>query len=147
MKMNGPNFREQVRRNAVALISLFIAVTGLLYNTWRNEHSELNRNHRWASFEILLLLSDLREIIYLNYYDSEQGDASDFRRGWSKVLLILDLADVLADPVPATAVELHGTWDDNWVALKAHDKDSLDEIEEAINRLRADTLMTLQDLD
>lgn len=41
--------REQFRRNAVALISLAIAVTSLGYNTWRNEASEHNRNQRVIS--------------------------------------------------------------------------------------------------
>jgi len=138
---------EQLRRNAVALISLFVAVTGLLYNTWRNEHTEENRNHRWASFEVLLLIGDLKELVYLSYYDPDQGDDSDFRRGWAKVLLIRDLSSVLAEPVPATANELHGTWGDNWVGLKEHDKASLGLIEDAIDQLRADTLMILNDLD
>jgi hypothetical protein len=31
------SIREQIHRNAVALISLFIAVSSLAYNTWRNE--------------------------------------------------------------------------------------------------------------
>ena len=30
------SIREQLRRNAVALISLVIAITSLGYNTWRN---------------------------------------------------------------------------------------------------------------
>ena len=45
-------FIEQVRRNLVALISVFIAVSSLSYNTWRNEESEHNRNQRMASFEV-----------------------------------------------------------------------------------------------
>lgn len=145
--MPAQSILEQIRRNAVALISLFVAVTGLLYNTWRNEHTEANRNHRWASFEILVLIGDLQELVYLSYYDAEQRDDSDFRRGWTKVLLIRDLSAVLADPVPATATELHATWGDNWVGLREHDKVSLDLIEGALDQLRADTLMTLKELD
>ena len=44
---------EQVRRNLGALISVFIAVSSLSYNTWRNEETEHNRNQRMASFEVL----------------------------------------------------------------------------------------------
>ena len=65
--MSQQTIREQIRRNAVALISLFIAVTGLLYNTWRNEHSEYNRNQRFASFEVLIKLNELQELVYLSY--------------------------------------------------------------------------------
>jgi len=48
--------RQQVRNNAVALISLLIALTSLGYNTWRNERTEHNRNSRTAAFEILTSL-------------------------------------------------------------------------------------------
>jgi hypothetical protein len=141
------NIREQLRRNAVALISLFIAVTGLLYNTWRNEHSELNRNQRWASFEILLMLGDLQELVYLSHFDPEKTDDSDSRRGWTKVLLIRDLSTVMADPLPESATELHAVWDKHWKGLENGEIASKDEIEGAINELRSFTLMTLKDLD
>jgi hypothetical protein len=141
------SIREQFRRNAVALISLFIAVTGLLYNTWRNEHSEYNRNQRWASFQVLLMLGDLQEFVFLSYYDQDQVDDSDFRRGWAKVLTIRDLSMVLEDPLAASATELHATWGNNWEGLERRDKKSKEAIEAAIAGLRADTLMTLRDLD
>ena len=141
------NFKEQVRRNAVALISLFIALTGLLYNTWRNEHTENNRNQRWASFEVLLMLGELQELVYISYYDPDQSDESDFRRGWAKVLTIHDLSSVLADPLPASATELHAVWGKNWVGLQNRQKENKEKIEEAINNLRKSTLMTLTDLN
>ena len=141
------NFMEQVRRNAVALISLFIAVTGLLYNTWRNEHTENNRNQRWASFEVLLMLGELQELVYISYYDPEKSDDSDFRRGWVKVLTIHDLSSVLDDPSPASATELHAVWGKNWQGLERREKVSKDAIEDAIKKLRDSTLMTLKDLN
>jgi hypothetical protein len=141
------NFREQLRRNAVALISLFIALTGLLYNTWRNEHSELNRNQRWACFEILVMLGEMQELVYLSHYDPEQTDDSDSRRGWTKVLLIRDLSTVLDGPVPETATELHAVWGRHWEGLEDGEAASKEAIEGAINELRSFTLMTLKDLD
>jgi len=140
-------FRDQVRRNAVAIISLFVAVSGLLYNTWRNEHSEYNRNQRWASFEMLLMLGELQEFVYLSYYDEGQIIQSDFRREWAKVLTIRDLSAVLQDPLPASATALHATWGENWEGLQQGEKDSKEAIDSAIANLRADTLMTLRDLD
>ncbi len=145
--MNQQSIREQFRRNAVALISLFIAVTGLLYNTWRNEHSEYNRNQRWASFEMLLRLGELQEFVFLSYYDETQVDASDFRRGWVKVLTIRDLSTVLDNPMSISAITLHATWGENWEGLQRRDKASKEAIDAAIASLRADTLMTLRDLD
>ena len=145
--MKPQSIREQFRRNAVALISLFIAVTGLLYNTWRNEHSEYNRNQRWASFEILLMLGDMQEFVFLSYYDADKVDESDFRRGWAKVITIRDLSTVLDSPMSTDAVTLHATWDKNWEGLERRDKASKEAIDAAIASFRADTLMTLRDLD
>ena len=145
--MKPQTIREQFRRNAVALISLFIAVTGLLYNTWRNEHSEYNRNQRWASFEILLMLGELQEFVFLSYYDADQVDDSDFRRGWAKVLTIRDLSTVLHSPMSTGSETLHATWGKNWEGLERRDTASKEAIEAAIASLRADTLMTLRDLD
>lgn len=50
-----PDMREQLRNNLVALISLFIALSALGYNTWRNERTERNRNIRAAGFESLTI--------------------------------------------------------------------------------------------
>ncbi|MGI9248195.1 MAG: hypothetical protein ACR2QI_04230, partial [Woeseiaceae bacterium] len=56
--------REQFQRNAVALISLVIAISSLGYNTWRNEASEYNRNQRLISIEILRNLGDLQQVVF-----------------------------------------------------------------------------------
>jgi hypothetical protein len=58
------DFFDQIRRNAVALISLIIAVSSLSYNTWRNEKTEDNRNQRHAAFEVLLKLNELQQVIF-----------------------------------------------------------------------------------
>jgi hypothetical protein len=58
------DFIDQIRRNAVALISLIIAVSSLSYNTWRNEKTEDNRNQRHAAFEVLLKLNELQQVIF-----------------------------------------------------------------------------------
>lgn len=50
-------FKDQLQRNLVAIISLFIAVSSLGYNTWRNDKTEYNRNQRLASLEVLLLFT------------------------------------------------------------------------------------------
>ncbi|MFQ5608825.1 MAG: hypothetical protein ACE5F8_00985 [Woeseiaceae bacterium] len=145
--MNKDSIREQVRRNAVALISLFVAVTGLLYNTWRNEHSEHNRNQRWGSFQALLVLGELQEIVYIYYHDPQNSDKSDMRRGWAKVLTIKHLADILDDPLPANAVKLHGVWQDNWEGLRDRNLENRNNIDMAIEDFRQDTLMSLRELE
>ena len=139
-------FKEQVQRNLVALISLFIAVSSLGYNTWRNEKSEYNRNQRWASFELLLQLGELRELVYHLHYDQDTIGEDAARTGWAKVFTIRDLTEVLEEPLPSSAQALHATWGDNWQGLGS-DVQSKDEIEDQIDALRDVTLEMLRELD
>ena len=78
--------REQFRRNAVALISLTVAVTSLGYNTWRNEASEHNRNQRLVSIELLLMLGDLQQLTLDRHYGKGIDAEATLREAWSKVL-------------------------------------------------------------
>jgi hypothetical protein len=50
--------RQQIHNNAVALISICIAVSTLAYNTWRNETTEEQRNVRHAAFRVIEELSE-----------------------------------------------------------------------------------------
>ncbi len=52
------SLRQQLRDNAVALISLVVALGSLAYNTWRNERTEHNRNVRTAAFELLTRVAE-----------------------------------------------------------------------------------------
>src|SRR2546430_12543122 len=45
------SLRQQLRDNAVALISLVVALGSQAYNTWRNERTEHNRNVRTAALD------------------------------------------------------------------------------------------------
>ena len=146
-------FKQQVQRNIVALISVFIAVGSLSYNTWRNEKSELNRNLRQGSFELLLKLGEMRELVYHLEYDREVVDRSAERTGWVTVFVIRDLASVLEDPVPAAADSLYRAWGEHWDGLAERNSEgrlvgtSRNAIEAEIDGLRDITLAMLQGLD
>ena len=146
MMSQGERIREQLRRNVVALISLFIALSSLAYNTWRNEKSEYNRNLRQASFEVLLQLGELRELVYHLHYDQDTVGEDAARTGWAKVFTIRDLAQVLEAPLPSAAKSLHATWGDNWQGLGTDDT-SRDAIEDGIDAMRSVTLEMLRKLD
>ncbi len=135
------SFLEQIRRNAVALISLVVAVSGLSYNSWRNELSEENRNLRHAAFEVLLKLGELQQVVFHSHYDMdyERGSA---RAGWAYALTIRDLALVL----PEATESLLATWGDNWEGLGA-EQDNADAILQAIDETRNATLDVLRSLD
>ena len=77
------SFFSQVRRNAVALISLIVAVSSLSYNPWRNEKTGPDRNHRVAAFEVLMKLGELEQVVFLHHYDRDIADRGNARAGWS----------------------------------------------------------------
>ena len=137
-------FKDQVQRNLVALISLFIAVTSLGYNTWRNEKGEYNRNQRDASFHLLLHLGNFRELLYHLEYDPDTLGDEAFRSGWVTVISIEDLAMLLEPPLPETAVSLKGSWG-NWE--KERTPENRRALLEELDRMRDLTLEMLEKLD
>lgn len=145
MNANRKGFVDQLRRNAVALISLVIAITSLGYNTWRNEQSESNRNQREAGFEILMRVAELRELIYLQTYDPNSVDDGASRSTWVIVLAIQDLASLLDEPITKSANDLLETWDTH---AKTIDRVSSKEaVDASIDALRDDTVAMIDALD
>jgi len=137
--------RQQLRNNAVALVSLAIALTSLGYNTWRNERTERNRNVRTATFELLMRLADLERIVFLAQYEHDARGGSP-RVGWTYVLAIRDLAVLAPPPLPQQAEELQRTWGANWEALGREDEQAVNRIDDAIGSLRSSSLATLKTL-
>lgn len=159
--MAGDRIVEQLRRNAVALISLVIAITSLVYNTWRNEHSEFNRNQRQASFQILAKLGELQELVFLNHFDCNTILRGNTRTGWVIVQTIQDLTLVLEDMTPQSTDRLRQVWEANWRRLEYPDNqacrarsqkrsdqgfEASEAIKDSINSVREDVLRVLHDL-
>lgn len=138
-------FMNQVRRNLVAIISLVVAISGLSYNTWRNEVSEANRNVRHAGFQVLLTLGKLQEVVFFSHYDRDE-ERGNPRTGWAYVLLVGDLSDNMPEPVPGHAVSLHEMWEAQWPGLGKNDE-SAEMISASIDDLRESVLQALRDLD
>lgn len=136
---------EQLRRNAVALISLVVAISSLSYNTWRNEATEDNRNLRFAAFEILLKLGELQQVVFHVHYDKDL-DKGNPRVGWAYVLTINDLAQVLPDDVQASTAALLQAWGENWENL-ADSAISLGIVMQALDATRSQTLVLLRSLE
>ena len=139
------NIREQLRNNAVALISLFVALSSLGYNTWRNEHTEHNRNTRTAAFEILTKLAEFERVVFLAHYDKDRAMGNP-RVGWTYVIVIHDLSEVVPGSIEPKAGELRAIWKENWEGLGSDDDTAIDRIEAGIEGLRAATLDTLRSL-
>jgi hypothetical protein len=138
-------FREQVRNNTVALTSLFVALTSLSYNTWRNERTEHNRNTRAAAFEILSKLAEFERVVFLAHYDRDQANGNP-RTGWTYIIVLNDLAEVVPGVIPRRAAALRDTWRANWEKLGKADDVAIDRIDMDIASLREATLDTLRSL-
>ena len=140
------SFKEQVRRNSVALISLVVAISSLSYNTWRNEQTEYNRNQRLVSIEVLIKLEELQELVFYNHYDRDSQSRGNPRSGWAKALTIRDLAQILEHPLPASAATLSEAWSRHWQSLGSNQA-SADVILESIEDVRNDARELLRSLD
>jgi len=137
--------RIQIRSNALALISLGVALISVSYNTWRNERTEHNRNVRAATFQILTKLADFERIVFLAQYDRDRAQGNP-RIGWTDVIVIHDLASVAPAPLESKAVRLREIWQANWEHLGEDDESSVDRIEAAVEELREAALNALRGL-
>jgi hypothetical protein len=140
-----PGIREQLRNNAVALVSLFVAFAALGYTTWRNERTEQNRNLREAGFALLSEVGSLQQVVFYAHFNA--GDArGDARMGWADVLTIQDLAALMPAEVGRDAAAVHDAWREGWEALGTSDE-AHGRIDGAIDALRETTLSSLRELD
>jgi len=137
---------EQLRRHSVALISLFIALSGLAYNTWRNEQTEENNNIRTAGIEILLLLGEFDRVVFHRQYDDDPVLGNP-RTGWSLVLTIRDLGTLVGDPANGSSAELVNIWQVNWEGLGGSSTTNSDRISDAVEVVRRDVLHVMSMLD
>lgn len=139
-------FKDQLRRHSVALISLFIALSGLAYNTWRNEQTEENNNVRTAGIELLLLLGEFDRVVFYRHYDKDPVLGSP-RLGWSLALTIRDLGTLMGEPATGSSVQLVETWQANWDKLGGDTTTNADNISDAVEKVRGDVLDVMSMLD
>src|SRR5262245_41296916 len=121
-----------------------VALTGLAYNTYRNEKTEINHNVRAAAFETLKNLGEVQIIVDYAHFkkDRVRGDP---RMGWGHITLIHDLAQVLPPPGPTDADTLQAAWRDNVEQLE-NNTDAMIKITDEIQRMRLTTLDILNSL-
>jgi len=135
-----------VRRHAVALISLAVALFGTSYNTWRNQTTEAHRNTRAAAFMVLDALGQLQEISDRRFYGGDRSDANRIG-GWGKVSAVHDLAPLVSSAGKARADALFEAWKENIDKLDARDDDAEKRITDSIATLRASVLADLRTLN
>ena len=125
---------QQLKNYQITVIfSVLFALVGFSYNVWRMEASEHNSNVRTASFEILLKLAELEQLVYSARYDNDK--LASPRKGWVLVGLIHDLSSLTDDAVLAQAGKLKSVWADHWSQM-ASSQQSTDSIVAAIDVTR-----------
>jgi len=137
--------RQQLKRNSLAIISLFVAFSALGYNTWRNELTEENRNIRAAGFEMLLHIGQLQRISYLAHYDMDLQQGNP-RSGWVEVLVLRDLSMLMPEGSQKQTQRLFDSWKENWQGL-GEDESAVAAIDNAINDLRQNVLESINKLE
>lgn len=140
------NFSDQIRRHSVALISLFVALSGLAYNTWRNEQTEENNNVRTAGIELLLLLGEFDRVVFHRQYDNDPMLGNP-RTGWSLALTIRDLGSLIGEPAAGSSTVLVDVWQANWEGLGGASTENADTISDAVETVRSDVLFGMSMLD
>jgi hypothetical protein len=132
---------SQIRANIVAIFSIIVALTGMAYNTWRNEKTEINHSVRIAAFETLKNLGEAQIVVeYLHFQKNRQ--LGDPVQGWGRMIYIRDLAQVLPAPGPAEAERLWVAWRDNVEGLGTNDE-AMVKITDEMQLLRLTTLEIL----
>jgi hypothetical protein len=144
MRFMSMSIQGQLRRNAVAIISLVIALSGLAYNTWRNELTEENRNIRQSGFELLVRLADFQRVVFLAHYDGDHQEANP-RIGWAHVIAMKDFAEMMGPEVSTRADHLRDVWQARWTELGKADKAEA-ELDQAMNALRSEIRVQLESL-
>jgi hypothetical protein len=135
-----------LRRHAVALISLAVALFGTSYNTWRNQATEAHRNTRAAAFMVLDALGQLQEIADRRHYGGDRSDANRIG-GWGKVSAVRDLAPLISRESESGAGALFEAWKDNVDRLDGRDEAAETAIAASIVQLRGRILAELKALN
>lgn len=141
----GSRLVEGLRRHAVALISLFVALAGLGYNTWRNETTEAHRNIRQAAFVMLEQLGELQQVVDQRYYAGKVNDINRIQ-GWGKITLVRDMSMLISDTTSRQASRLYGVWSDQLERMDAGDLEAERQISRAIMATREQVLRDLEAL-
>lgn len=142
--MRPPSFKSQLHNNAVAIISLFVAIIALVLNTWRLEQTEKNRNVRQAGFEILKNLGELQSIVNLSLYQSDNTSNNSIK-GWSYIAMMSDIVVLMPLEVQEDLKQLIKVWSIHWKKIST-DEDSADQVTLQIDITREAVMKTLNSL-
>jgi hypothetical protein len=108
--------KQQLKTNAVAIISLITALGGISYNNWRGHQNEMNENMRKAAFQVLTDLGELQTIVNYAHFESNKERGHPIE-GWKHVVMVRDLSRLLKSDAAKSGELLYTTWQSNWENL------------------------------
>ncbi len=136
---------QQLRNNSVAIISLIVALSGLGYNTWRNEASEANKNIREAGLFMMKELTELQEVVLYARFDRED-ERGDIKTGWSHVLAVKDLSYAMPEKVQVDAAQLSSIWQTHANGISENQSESYQAIDKSIDAVKKQIVIAINDL-
>jgi hypothetical protein len=136
--------KSELRANAVAIISLVVALASFSYTAWRMERTERNLTTRDAAFQMLVALGAMKQVVYHGHYDRDKV-AGNPRTGWVYVETIRDFGSSMPAPVPSKAEALMQSWKNHWEGIGTSDEDA-DAITDALDECRAAVVETVRTL-
>jgi hypothetical protein len=142
--LSAATIRSQLHDNAIAIMSLFLALASFSYTAWRTERSEHNLTTRDAAFQMLVALGAMKQVVYHGHYDHDSV-AGNPRTGWVYVETIRDFGSAMPAPVPAKAEALMKSWKEHWEGVGTRDEDA-DAIDDALDACRAAVVETVRSL-
>ena len=136
------------------LLSVIIAVTALLYSTWRSETTEAQRSLRQAGFAVMERMTTFEgHVFVMAYTPAEQRVGNEPFMAWAAVREIKDLASALPQPIPARANAVFERWSSQFNALSnwshehpesvRHARSAADQISDDVQALREQIISTV----
>jgi hypothetical protein len=145
MNHGSGGLRITLVRHLVALISLTVALTGLGYNTWRNETTESHRNVRQAAFVMLADLGEFQQLVDRRFFGAERDELTRIR-AWGRVAALRDVGPLVSAPVASAAGALEQAWQAQLPALDAGDPAAERTVSSAVRATRAAVMAELMAL-
>lgn len=136
-------FTDQFRFHSVAIISLLTAIVGVSFNIVQTRWIEENATKRDATFESLLALGELQEIVHFAHFKGD-FEAGDPIAGWSRVLMVNDLAMLLQPENSEHCRNLKVVWQAHFDSLETAESEKA--VSDAISLAREEVLEVLQTL-
>jgi hypothetical protein len=122
-----------------------VALSGLGYNTWRNETTEAHRNVRQGAFAMLEQLGQLQQLVDQRFYAGKKDEVNRITC-WGKVALMRDTAPLVSKPVQERAERLFAVWSEQLEGLDEGDEGAEKKISAEITALRAQLIAELKAL-